>query len=110
MTCFRLALRCAAVFLLCVGVSGCFPSGDTQSDEQNEPHFLTGKSLVSQMDYTGAINSFERALEVNPRNASAHYELGWLYEEKAADQAAAIYHYDRFLRLRPAAENADVIR
>ncbi|MDB6068622.1 MAG: peptidoglycan-binding protein [Pedosphaera sp.] len=109
MTCFRPALRCAIGILLCLAMSGCFPGGDSL-DEQKEPHFLTGKSLVNQLDYPGAIESFEKALEVNPRSASAHFELGCLYSEKENDPAAAIYHYQRYLKLRPKSENADLVR
>lgn len=110
MTCFRLACRCAIGILLCFGICGCIPSGESQLDEQKEPHFLTGRNLVSQMDFKGAIASFEKALEVNPRSASAHFELGCLYEEKDNDPAAAIYHYERFLKLRPNASEAELAR
>ena len=106
----RLVPRCAVGLWLCLSLSGCFSSGDNQLNEQKEPNFLTGKTLVSQMDYPGAVASFEKALEVNPRSASAHFELGWLFEEKMNDPAAAIYHYERFLRLNPKSDNADLAR
>jgi len=102
--CVMLAAICGA--LLC----GCFPGGQRDQDEEKEPHFLTGRSRVNQMDYKGAIESFSKALEVNPRSAKAHFELGWLYEEKDPDPAAAIYHYEQYLKLRPGAENAGTIR
>jgi LysM repeat protein len=109
---FCRALSCAAGILLALIASGCFPSGDSPLDEQKEPHFITGKNLATQMDYQGAIDSFEKALEVNPRSASAHFELAWLYENKAQtpDPAAAIYHYDRFLKLSLKSDKADLVR
>jgi len=111
MTCFRVARYSAVLFLLCLGFGGCLPSGDSQSDESKEPHFLRGKSLVTQSDFKGAVEAFEEALKVNPDSASAHYELAVLYENRdvVADPAAAIYHYQRFLHLRPRANNADVV-
>jgi tetratricopeptide (TPR) repeat protein len=78
-------------------------------NEEKEPHFLNGRSLVNAMDYQGAIKAFGKALEVNPHSASAHFELGWLYADKASDPAAAIYHYQRYLELRPGAENAETV-
>ena len=103
--------KCAALAAICGGlVCGCLPSGQRDQDEEKEPHFLTGRSRVNQMDYKGAIESFSKALEVNPRSAKAHFELGWLYEEKDPDPAAAIYHYEQYLKLRPGAENAGTIR
>lgn len=106
------AWSCATGIILAALASGCFPSGDSPLDEQKEPHFITGKNLATQMDYQGAIDSFEKALEVNPRSASAHFELAWLYENKAQvpDPAAAIYHYDRFLKLSPRSDKADIVR
>ena len=96
--------------LLCVILTGCFSEGDSQLDEQKEPHFLTGKNRVSAMDYKGAVEAYEKALEVNPHSASAHLELGLLYETKEEDPAAAIYHYKQFLKLRPASEKAPLVR
>ena len=62
------------------------------------------------MDYQGAIEAFEQSLEANPHSAAAHFELGWLYDEKASDPAAAIFHYQQYLKLNPNADNADVIK
>jgi LysM repeat protein len=62
------------------------------------------------MDYDGAVEAYEKALEVNPHSAAAHFELAWLYEGKENDPAAAIYHYERFLRLAPNSGKAEVAR
>lgn len=94
------------VGLLC---SGCLPAPTGELDEQREPHFLTGKARVAARDTRGAMEAFELALEANPRNASAHYELGLLCES-VEDYAAAIYHLERYLKLRPNAPNAQIIR
>jgi LysM repeat protein len=93
-----------------VALNGCSPSGQSQLDEEKEPHFVLGKGRVNAMDYQGAIEAFEQSLETNPHSASAHFELGWLYDEKASDPAAAIYHYEQYLKWRPNADNAEVIR
>jgi len=95
--------------VLCAGLllSGCLPSAP--GDEEREPHFLAGKSKVSTLDFTGAVESFEKAVEVNPRSAAAHFELAWLYDQKESDPAAAIYHYQRFLKLRPNSGKEDMV-
>jgi LysM repeat protein len=103
-------LRGGLMFLLMAGLSGCLPSGQGSTEEEKEPHFLAGRNCISSMDYKGAIEEFEKALEANPHSAAAHRQLGILYEEREPDPAAAIYHYEQFLELRPNAENADVIR
>jgi tetratricopeptide (TPR) repeat protein len=99
----------SAVFLGLV-LCGCLPDRPVAADEEKEPQFLIGRSRVNSMDFTGAIESFEQALALNPRSAAAHLELGWLHAEKELDPAAAIYHYQKFLDLRPAADNAETIR
>lgn len=95
--------------LLSVALSGCSPDQNS-SDEEKEPHFVLGQSRVNGMDYQGAVEAFEESLEVNPRSAAAHFELGWLYEQKVPDPAAAIYHYQQYLKLNPNADNATLIR
>src|ERR1700733_6830323 len=101
----------AGVCLIWFGVSlsGCLPSGQSQSDEENEPHFVLGKNRVNAMDYQGAIEAFEESLEMNPHSAAAHFELACLYDEKISDPAAAIYHYQQYLKYNPNAENAEIV-
>lgn len=97
-------------FLLLAGFvwSGCLPSAP--GDEEKEPYFLAGKSRVNTMDFKGAIESFEKAAEVNPKSAPAHFELGWLYDQKESDPAAAIYHFERFLKLRPNSGKEEMVK
>jgi tetratricopeptide (TPR) repeat protein len=100
---------CALAVLLGAALGGCAP-GQGQTDDEKEPHFVLGQGRVNTMDYPGAIDAFEESLEANPRSSAAHFELGWLYEEKAPDPAAAIYHYERYLKLNPNAGNAALIK
>ena len=62
------------------------------------------------MDFKGAIESFEKAVEVNPKSAPAHFELGWLYDQKESDPAAAVYHYERYLKLAPNAGKEEMVK
>ncbi|HUA64903.1 MAG TPA: tetratricopeptide repeat protein [Alphaproteobacteria bacterium] len=100
-------IRFLFVCLLAATLSGCTPAD--QSDEK-EPHYALGISRVNAMDYPGAVEAFEESLEVNPHSAAAHYQLGMLYENQESDPAAAIYHYEQYLKFDPSAENADIIR
>jgi LysM repeat protein len=106
---YRFMFSVLAVWLG-LALSGCLPSGQSQSDEEKEPHFVLGKSRINAMDYQGAIQAFEESLEANPHSSAAHFELGWLYDEKESDPAAAIYHYQQYLKLCTDAGNAEVIR
>ena len=99
--------RSLLLVALVLGAGGCLPSSEGQSDEEKDPHFQTGKSRVMDRDFKGAIEAFEKALEANPRSAPAHFELGLLYEQQENDYAAALYHYDRCVKLRPNEHPAD---
>jgi tetratricopeptide (TPR) repeat protein len=90
--------------------TGCDPSGSSALDEEKEPHFILGKGRVNAMDYAGAVEAFNESLEANPRSAAAHFQLACLFDQKESDPAAAVYHYQEFLRLNPKADNAEVIR
>jgi len=113
---FSRTIFLASVLTVIVTLAGCSPMGDTTSDDQKEPHFVLGKNRVNAMDYSGAVEAFQEALEVNPHSAAAHFQLACLYDSsdtnltKISDPAAAIYHFQQFLQFDPNAENADIIR
>jgi tetratricopeptide (TPR) repeat protein len=96
--------------LLCVLIAGCRLGSQGRSDEQKDPYFLAGKNRLQERDYQGAIDMFEKALDVNPRSASAHFELGVLYEQQQSDYAAALYHYQRTVTLNSNLPSADLAR
>jgi LysM repeat protein len=100
----------AAMMLVAAG--GCSQMDSGQVDEEKEPHYVLGKSRVNAMDYQGAIEAFEEALEANPHSAQAHYQLAILYDnqDSVADPAAAIYHYQQSLKYDPKFQNADAIQ
>jgi len=107
------ARQFAVLVLLSLLAGGCGLSlGGRQEDEEKEPHYLRGKSLGQLLEYKEAVQAYEEALKVNPDSASAHYQLAQLFESRdpVVDPAAAIYHYQKFLSLRPKAGNADVVK
>jgi tetratricopeptide (TPR) repeat protein len=100
--------RIASLLLAGLVLNGCLPSAPI--DEEKEPYFLAGKSRVNTMDFRGAIESFEKAIEVNPKSAAAHFELGCLYDQRDSDPAAAVYHYERYLKLSPNSGKGDMVK
>ncbi len=89
--------------------SGCSPGDTGQGDEEKEPHYMLGNSRYNEMDWPGAIDAFQESLEVNPHSAAAHFRLAELFDTKYPDPAAAIYHYQQYLKLEPDAKNREVI-
>lgn len=98
------------LLLLLLCAAGCIPTRDGAQDEQREPNFLRGQELRKQLDHRGAAEAFERAVAANSRSASAHFELGLLFEQQLNDPATAIYHFERFLKLRPGSDRAEIVR
>jgi tetratricopeptide (TPR) repeat protein len=94
------------MLLLCGALCGCFPPTETKIDESKNPYFLEGKARVKARDFKGAIEAFEKALEVNPQSALAHFELGYLYEQHSeqseSDYINAMFHYQQVVKIRPA--------
>jgi LysM repeat protein len=101
---------CVSAATVLIAVNGCLPADSSQLDDEKEPHFVLGKSRVNSMDYDGAAEAFAESLEVNPHSAAAHFQLACLFDTKKSDPAAAVYHYQEFLRLNPKADNAEVIK
>jgi LysM repeat protein len=93
----------------CAFLGACTPAAEGTHEEQKNPFYLAGKERVQAMDYAGAVESFEKSLQQNPRSVLAHFELGLIYEQHLGDYAAALYHYGKALKLRPAGYPAETI-
>ncbi|MBA4149343.1 MAG: LysM peptidoglycan-binding domain-containing protein [Verrucomicrobia bacterium] len=105
MTRFAVALA-SALLAGSLLLGGCLPASRALN-EQEDSNYLNGRARVSSLDYRGAIEEFEKAIANNPNSSSAHLELALLHEEQMHDYAAAIYHYEKHLKLRPKSEYAE---
>ncbi len=102
--------RAIGGILLGLLLAGCFPTSESSLDEQKDPHFIDGRSHLRTQDFRGAAESFERALQNNPKSAAAHFELGVLYETQLNDPIAAIYHFQKHLTLNTNSDLRDLIQ
>ncbi|MCG3778149.1 MAG: hypothetical protein JW388_0857 [Nitrospira sp.] len=91
-------------------IAGCSPTGSATMDEEKEPYYLHGRELMKQRDFGGALRAFQKGLEVNPRSSLAHLEMGLLYEQHQKNPAAAIYHFNRFIEIKPDSPRAETVR
>jgi len=91
--------------------SGCTPESHAPrgDDDFETPSFKKAKEKYEIRDFKGAIELYEDVLRENPRMAKAHFELGLIYDEKIGDFISAIYHYKRFLKLKPTGDNAKTV-
>lgn len=95
---------------LVISLTGCFQLNHGSLDEEKDPHVLEGGKRAKRMDWDGAIAAFERALQTNPNNSVAHFQLGGLYTERKKDFVSGLYHYQRHLTVRPDSPMADVVK
>lgn len=89
--------------------SACNLGSRTGQSEERDPHFLEGESREASKDFKGAAEAFHRAIENNPRNASAHKRLGFLYSQQLNQPDAAIYHFQRLLEYRKSEIHKDLV-
>ena len=82
--------------------SGC--AATKYRNEQNrrkaEAHRRLGDAYLEQGNFTRALRSYVRALEIYEPDPDTHYNLGIVYKEKE-NYEKAIYHYKRTIELKP---------
>jgi tetratricopeptide (TPR) repeat protein len=83
------------------------PISDDRAEQ--DVNYLRAKKLNEQQDFQAAAEFYKKTLSVNPDFAKAHLELGLLSDEKLGDPIAAIYHYRRYLELRPDSEKRQLV-
>lgn len=102
-----LALSCLALALGCSRVSG-------EAREARDRDLRRAMAARDAQDIDRAIGFCEKALERHPDLALAHRELGLMLDNYRRDYVPALYHYQRYLELRPDAKDradvADMIR
>lgn len=96
--------------IFCIVGSGCSPDAFFPEDEERDRDFQRARDAERLGDFEGAAEFYERALERNPRSAIVHLGYASLCEVSLQRYAYAVYHYQRYLRLRPDDPRADDIR
>lgn len=95
---------------LLVAAGGCSRSaGSLDQMEERDPLLKRARERKNQQDVDGAIELFNKALERKPGLARAHLEVGHLYDSQKQDYLRALYHYQRYLELRPQTEKRPVV-
>lgn len=97
---------CAAALL----VAGCNKDAKSiEEREERDPLVKTGQAYMEQQEWDKAIESFKQATENEPLMARPHLDLAVIYQQYKPNYIHAIYHYDRYLELRPDSEKATFI-
>ena len=107
------AVRLLLFLLLgCAVFTGCEPRDTmTFTSEVDEPHYRRGSQLLKAGRTQEALAAFLKVIEKRGGDApESHLEVGLLYLQNVKDPIAAIYHFRKFLELRPNSPQADLVR
>ena len=115
---FHMRFKSGAIrLILLVVLAGAMFTACEQRDslpfasEVDEPHFRRGSQLLKAGRTQEALAAFLKVIEKRGSDApESHLEVGLLYLQNVKDPIAAIYHFRKFLELRPNSPQADLVR
>lgn len=90
-------------------LSACSGLGNADDREDRDPLIRRARERRAARDFDGSIELYTRALDRKPDLANAHLEMGLIFGQEKHDDLRAIYHYQRYLELRPNAEKRDLV-
>ncbi len=62
-------------------------------------HYNLGVFYTQNREYERALTEFEKAIELNPEDASSHFNLGYIYAEHLLNRPRAVMHFKQYLKL-----------
>ena len=92
---------------LLAGCSSKVPEQDAL--EFSYPAIRKARAKLREGDKQAALELINKAIDEKPRLAQAHLEAAQLYDDYYRNYVRAIYHYERYLELRPQTEKREMI-
>lgn len=98
--------------LLVLAGGGC---GDSErlsyANEKDEPNYREGKALLDAGRRQEALTAFLKVIDKRRDDApESHLEVGLLYAQHINDPLSALYHFRKYLALRPNSAQAPLVR
>jgi nucleoid-associated protein YgaU len=78
-------------------------------DERNI-YYIRGMKLREAKKNDEAVDAFQTCLRLSPQSALAHLQLAMIYDQTLDDPLSAVYHYRRFLEMRPDHPDAEAVK
>lgn len=88
----------------------CGKNGDSAVLEKDDDHFQRGQRYYRTGRYQEAMTTFLNIIEKRRDAPQSHLEVGRLYLEHFNDPLAAIYHFKKFLEVKPDVEQSAIVR
>jgi len=98
MHCLRLCLT--AVCLSCL-LPGCSPELVEVVSETDEKQYQLAKGYQAQGRVEEALSAFLRVIDARRDAPESHFEAGYIYLQEMKDPISAIYHFKRYIQLKP---------
>lgn len=105
--------RAAALALACAALAaGCGERGDGKPAGAQGAlyHYRLAAERYREGDFDAAIGIYEKSLQMNPKLAEAHLDLGIIYDDYKGAKDKAIEQYREFLSLEPRSAKAEMVR
>jgi len=67
--------------------------------QTSEMHYNLGVFYTKNKEYDRAVAEFEKCIEINPNDAFAQFNLGYIYSEYLVNRKMAMEHFRHYLRL-----------
>ena len=96
---FRILLIVSVIFC-----GACSSSDLSLVEETEERQFKLAKDFQSQGRYEDALITYLGLISVLRESPESHLEVGYIYLQTLKDPIRAIYHFDRYLDLKPESE------
>ncbi len=105
------ALFAAAVAVLYIlSAGGCDFGKEAVVKETNETHFVRGQDELRRGNVSEAMSAFLKVVEKRKDAPESHFELGRIYLDNMNDPIQAIYHFKKFLELKPNSQVSPMVR
>lgn len=98
------------ILTILAGWVGCAPSGVEIVSETDEKQYQLGQDYKNQGRMEEALGAFERVIDARRDAPESHLEAGYIYLRTMKDPINAIYHFNRYLRLKPQSPQASQVR
>lgn len=100
----------AIVSLYILSAGGCDFGQAEVVKETAEPHFLRGQEELRRGNVSEAMSAFLKVSEKRRDAPESHFELGRIYLEHMDDPNTAIYHFKKYLELKPNSPSSPMVR
>ncbi|MEE9368810.1 MAG: LysM peptidoglycan-binding domain-containing protein [Pontiella sp.] len=98
------------LFVALLAITGCGKNIQSMEErEERDPFVKSGQAYMEEGKWDEAVAAFKQALENEPLMARPHLDLALIYQQHKVNYIHAIYHYDRYIELRPDAEKTQFI-